>query len=189
MKVHVGLTQGLHSLRTRSASFFLYLLLEFALEEMDFEPLTVVVLGSRLVLAGVRIKLLFHLVDLSDILEFVCLESVHNLLTDSAGSRFHVDVTLNQSSKSVMVRAFLFDLRLVNWLFLLLFLFFNFFAGCDLEGILNLLFETLLESIDDFVYMQFSFRLLKGVFFIAGLGEGCLSVNFVLLGCDALILD
>lgn len=137
---------------------------------MDLESFTAVVfLGRQFVLVGVRVELLFHLVDLADVLEFVCLESVHDLFTDSAGFGFHVGVALHQSSKSVMFRSFLLDLRLVDWLFFLFFLLLlRFFTGCDLEGILNLLFETLLKSIDDFVYMQFYFRFLKLVLFVVG---------------------
>lgn len=96
------------------------------------------------------------------------MESVHDLFTDPAGFGFHVGVALHQSSKSVMFRSFLLDLRLVDRLFIFLLLLLRFFAGCDLESILNLLFETFLKSIDDFVYMQFYFRFLKLVLFVVG---------------------
>ena len=121
---------------------------------MDLESFTAVVfLGRQFVLVGVRVELLFHLVDLADVLEFVCLESVHDLFTDSAGFGFHVGVALHQSSKSVMFRSFLLDLRLVDWLFFIFFLLIIFFILFFLRRqiIKLVLIQIILILIFDFI--------------------------------------
>lgn len=76
-----------------------------------------------------------------------------HLLADSARSWLHTCVSFHQSSESVMLRPFLYLLKLSWFFIILLIIFLSFLASCELEGIFYLLFETFFESVNYLVKM------------------------------------
>ena len=151
-------------------NFLYHFVVEFSLQEVHFDIGWLIFLfGFGFV--GVRVELFFHFVCLPDVLEFVGLEEVQDLLAYSAGSG-HV--------------TFVGHWVKPNLVFLNGGVFLNSLAGGHLEGKLNFLPEWFLKGIDSGVDMHFHLGFALGIGFI---GEGGLPVNFVLFGSDALVLD
>lgn len=152
----------------------------------------VILLLHSSTLACVRVVILLEFICFPDVLELIGLESMHDLLADSIRLQIHLHISFNHCSKPVAFRSFLgsLDLHLILSFFFLLFVFLFLLlfllAGRHLESHLNFLLDTLLESINNFIDMHFGFGFVQRVFFI---GKGSLSIDGILLGGNAFVLD